>query len=167
MDTWRNSSITDWASGNWVKMKEKIYYSNSSYTDCFEDHCSSYSYIMRYKIYRMTQTMEELAIIGKCGNDWRQGFKSTHKERKRGKRKMNQEKKEWFILKNKKRKVTKSNGLRKTISSLKSGGDVWSTRNRSPDIIFSTSLHSETSGAGSSKEASECVSDVWVWAKLL
>ena len=37
---------------------------------------------------------------------------------------MNQEKKEWFILKNKKRKVTKSNGLRKTIGSLKSGGDI-------------------------------------------
>ena len=37
---------------------------------------------------------------------------------------MNQEKKEWFILKNKKRKVTESNDSRKTIGSLKSGGDV-------------------------------------------
>ena len=80
---------------------------------------------------------------------------------------MNQEKKKWFILKNKKRKVIELNDSRKTISSLKSGGDIWSTKNRSPDIIFSTLLYSETSGVELSEKASECVSDVWIWAKLL
>ena len=54
------------------------------------------------------------------------------------KKKMNQKKKKWFILKNKKKKVIKSNNLKKTISSLKSGDDIWSTRNKSLDIIFNT-----------------------------